>query len=561
MTLTQQKFNDLERDIDDTGKALNTKAIITPRFGDKFKSLPLAVQEVIETGGFEPFKTEVQLLASIPVLTKKAAKALDTKKIWLWENGAWTDTGLSELDLAKEFAIENLDEKVGRSSVKDIIPLVVDSNKKIPIWLNKGKLSFAGIHPDSAKQVADEIRIGLIKGTSIIPLVVDQNGKIPVWLNNGKLEFAGITQEAVNLIASLISLPVPDIKTAIKTSTDGRTLTEWRAKSAKLKTGQQTQLSIVITGDSWTEYTPIPAALTSLLREDYGTAGTGWINIGAWQNQIDDVAVSKTGTWSIFDISATTALPQYGCGPDGQTAISSTIGSKINVTNIKFGDQLTIFYGNSGGAFSYKLNANDAVNITSNTTNDSVEQVTISGLSGTNSLSIEVLSGTVAIHGFHLRKTTGFGVEVNKVGNSGATGEDYTRVSPLYQQKYSSLLAPDVVFIILGTNDYRLGKSVASYKSSITKIIEGYRSIKPNCAVILLAPARSNASELTPLIKFRDAVFELAQELSGEYYNMYDDWNSYIAEKNNGMWVDDLHVTNAGAYRIAKRVYNLFLGD
>ena len=100
MTLTQQKFNDLERDIDDTGKALNTKAIITPRFGDKFKSLPLAVQEVIETGGFEPFKTEVQLLASIPVLTKKAAKALDTQKIWLWENGVWTDMGLSEYDLA-----------------------------------------------------------------------------------------------------------------------------------------------------------------------------------------------------------------------------------------------------------------------------------------------------------------------------------------------------------------------------------------------------------------------------------------------------------------------------
>src|SRR5690606_24986457 len=53
--------------------------------------------------------TEAQLLASIPILKKKAAKALNTGKVWLWENGTWKDTGLSELDQAKTHATSKAD--------------------------------------------------------------------------------------------------------------------------------------------------------------------------------------------------------------------------------------------------------------------------------------------------------------------------------------------------------------------------------------------------------------------------------------------------------------------
>lgn len=104
--LTDEDFANAKRDINDIGESVNIEKIITPRFGNPYKSLPLAVKEVIETGGFEPFATEALLLASVPILTKKAAKALDTKKIWIWEGGAWADTGLSDLDLAKEYTLE-----------------------------------------------------------------------------------------------------------------------------------------------------------------------------------------------------------------------------------------------------------------------------------------------------------------------------------------------------------------------------------------------------------------------------------------------------------------------
>ncbi len=70
----------------------------------------------METGGFEPFLTEAQLLASTPTISPKAAKALDTK-IWYWGKyesetvDSWHDTGLSELDQANDFTKERIDLK------------------------------------------------------------------------------------------------------------------------------------------------------------------------------------------------------------------------------------------------------------------------------------------------------------------------------------------------------------------------------------------------------------------------------------------------------------------
>lgn len=130
--ITQQKLSNLDRDIADAGKALNTKATITPRYGASFKSLPMAVQEVIETGGFEPFQTEAQLLASSPTLTKKASYALDTHKIWLWVNGAWSNTGLSQKEQAEK-AVFNHERFIASNenmigSLNESIGFYIDAN-------------------------------------------------------------------------------------------------------------------------------------------------------------------------------------------------------------------------------------------------------------------------------------------------------------------------------------------------------------------------------------------------------------------------------------------------
>ncbi len=54
MALTPETFQNLERDIDDTGKTPNTDAVIIPRYGAPYKSLPMVSRE-----GEEKFNTAV----------------------------------------------------------------------------------------------------------------------------------------------------------------------------------------------------------------------------------------------------------------------------------------------------------------------------------------------------------------------------------------------------------------------------------------------------------------------------------------------------------------------
>lgn len=117
-------INNAMNDCGKIDEALNEKKMVKPRRGSEFKSLPLAIQEVMETGGFEPFATEAQLLASRPVLTKKASYALDTHNIFLWESGDWKNTGLSALAQMKQLLdqkTEVLQEGAQPFSIKDSV--------------------------------------------------------------------------------------------------------------------------------------------------------------------------------------------------------------------------------------------------------------------------------------------------------------------------------------------------------------------------------------------------------------------------------------------------------
>lgn len=66
-----------------------------------------ALKILAETGGFKPFLTETEREAYISELPRFIAKVKETSKVWWYEEGVWTDTGLSELDQAINFANAN----------------------------------------------------------------------------------------------------------------------------------------------------------------------------------------------------------------------------------------------------------------------------------------------------------------------------------------------------------------------------------------------------------------------------------------------------------------------
>ncbi|MDV7704994.1 SGNH/GDSL hydrolase family protein [Acinetobacter pittii] len=507
------------------------------------------VEQVIADGLLEGFITEAELLASRPTVLKKYAKAEDTKAIWFWnkpegapDGNYWENTGLSELEQAKNYT----DEKVGSGPTKGIIPLAVDEVGNVPIWLDDGAFDFA-----------NSKALGKSERSSIIPLVVDEAGNVPVWLEDGSLGFSTLSLDTFNFLTNYFQSRKYQTNVFMgqrPINTDSASLRQWKAKVAKIKSGITEQLRVVLAGDSWAEHSTIATELKTILQTAYGEAGSGWINLGTERNMLDSITITYSSGWTVNDLDSTSAAFPYGCGPDGFTRTSTTAGSTITLANLTKGDQLTVFFGNTGGVFSYTING-----VETNVTANSAKKVQIS-LNSSTSVILKVISGNICFFGMHLRKTTGSGVEFNKVGNGNSTGQDYLKISPAGQAEVSSFLNPDVLIIILGTNDYRRGHSVANYQAGIMAMIDGFKSASPNCAVILIAPAQTSVtSPPIPLVNFVEAAWELIYYRQTEVYNMFDDWGSYILENSNGQWADTLHVSKSGAYRLSRKIFKTFL--
>ncbi|MDQ8953472.1 serine hydrolase [Acinetobacter rudis] len=107
--VTAQKLKDADKDCDALDQAISggDSEYVKTRRGKEYPTMPNAIRQIMENGGFMPFATEAELLAYMPNISPSAAKAMDTKKVWLWKDNGWHDTGLSELEQAKDFANAN----------------------------------------------------------------------------------------------------------------------------------------------------------------------------------------------------------------------------------------------------------------------------------------------------------------------------------------------------------------------------------------------------------------------------------------------------------------------
>lgn len=100
--LTPEKFENLNRDIEDTGKAINIIGIITPRYGEPFKSLPLVSKEAENRGGFISAPNLTALQAIVPSYNWQLARDDSTGDEYRWNpasspNAKWEPTGRNYL--------------------------------------------------------------------------------------------------------------------------------------------------------------------------------------------------------------------------------------------------------------------------------------------------------------------------------------------------------------------------------------------------------------------------------------------------------------------------------
>nr|WP_085841867.1 GDSL-type esterase/lipase family protein [Klebsiella quasipneumoniae] len=342
-------------------------------------------------------------------------------------------------------------------------------------------------------------------------------------------------------------------------NTTGATAWKFRAKKSKLELSLPSKLKIGFTGDSWTEHNTIPQVFADYFYSKYGKSGDGWIQLNIDNpNQINGIVLNRNG-WAVYDASGN-AVPAFPTAMDGMYIYTNTTTSTLTISNL-FSSSVQIFYYDNNGAFRYSLNGGTPVIVTGSGTNKIVS-VTISGLdvavATTISIDSAVNAGTVVIYGFY-SEGTGNGVEINKMGNGGITAPQYIKTLPFLSQT-GAVVAPDMLIMIIGTNDFRTSVTLQAFRDSLASWIEAWKAIIPDSSIIMVAPPQCNASGANPLSSFRDVMREVAINEGVEFYSMYDCMNTSYAKSNaQGLWKDNLHLSNVGARFLLNQLNKYFL--
>ncbi|BFM82979.1 hypothetical protein JUNP543_1300 [Acinetobacter baumannii] len=118
--ITEEKMQNLDRDIEDAGKTPNTDAVIIPRYGEPYKSFPMvsregeegfnaAIQKIEKEGGFISAPTLAALQAITPTYNHQVGRDDSTGNEYRWNPAAtptplWEPTGRNFLNDSKAYA-------------------------------------------------------------------------------------------------------------------------------------------------------------------------------------------------------------------------------------------------------------------------------------------------------------------------------------------------------------------------------------------------------------------------------------------------------------------------
>ncbi len=468
------------------------------------------------------------------------------------------------VDEASDSAKEALEKVPEEKVMPALVPVVRDMAGNVPIYLENGELDAKAVTGSFSDKVAGK---GTVIPTlaemvqkekispQLVPLFKDDAGMVPVYLVDGRLAVKGIDSSFVDLVyAALIGLFQPNQK-----YTDARTAWRWRTAKTKYKLSVTSKLKVGFTGDSWTEKKAIPQMMANILYSEYSKAGEGWINFASANGDTLNGMSFNISGWTTYDASETTAAPTYGCALDGLCLYATGTAARITLNAVS-ATGLSIYYKDTTGTFRYTIDGGTPIVVTGAGTGN-VTKVDITGLAnGTHQLVIDLTGNadTVVIYGVYATISSN-GVEIQKFGNANITADGYTKVLGNISY-FAQQLNPDIIFMIIGTNDYRLGRTLSNFYTALTSWVQAYKAALPDTALVLIAPPQCNASGSYPLSSYRDVMRQVANENHVEFFSLYDDFPAAYATANTyGLWNDALHLNNNGADFLSRQLYKFFL--
>lgn len=346
-------------------------------------------------------------------------------------------------------------------------------------------------------------------------------------------------------------------------------LRETKQRLQKLKLAENAQLKIAIHGTSTTQLgiryiTP----LTTELIAEYGDAGGGWLGFGftATPSSNGNVRSSiytyaRTGTWTSDYYSSLSA--------DLSTVESSTAGSRLTLggqagTPVLSGIDLH-WVATSNGVIRYSWNGGSSwTTLNVQGTLGTVNIATLTGhpTTGTFSLILEVVSGSVILGGLNI-KSTANGVQVHKLGNSGGRLQHLAEINNAEWIKTIINLSPNVFFLFHGGNDQDTGRTPVQFADNMRTVIDRIKVALPACDIGIIMPPAVVEPRSPALSLYTAEALKVAKEKKVAFIDLqkvFGDDPSEYSSTSPRPWFnsDDVHPEpSTGGRAIVSALYRL----
>ncbi|MBK2547019.1 SGNH/GDSL hydrolase family protein [Klebsiella variicola] len=445
------------------------------------------------------------------------------------------------------------------------VPVLHDKNDTVPLWLDKGVLDAPGLGPllqSFVAKIPNEWAQKYLTQKNLsprfFPIIHDENDMVPLWLDKGLLDAAGLGPVLQGFIKKLVGNSQGGTASADKYFIQGD-LYKFIFKRGRVFSGDAVSLNVGLAGDSWTERNTIPKSLIDVLGGNY--KDPGFISCSTRTDGVMAGISLAVKNFTKYDGgSNNNNPPPYGCGPDGNGYYNNNTVGSLDWTGITATD-LSVFYYDGSGSFTITIDG--GVPITINGGNTGVaKKYDISGLSATaHSVTIQSLGvGVVSILCMYGKNSAvRSGLTVSRMGNGGAIASDFFNFSE-WITPVAKHLDLDLLFVILGTNDFRLSKGTAQYKNGLVKIITQYRAATPGICICLVSPGHCYGSGTPDLSEYDAVMRELAVEYNVNFISGYQLFPKTY-DNSGGAWDDTLHLSRKGAFILTRTMKDKFFQE
>ncbi|HBZ1093835.1 TPA: GDSL family lipase [Klebsiella pneumoniae] len=463
---------------------------------------------------------------------------------------------------------ETIDKKLNQRLVpgqylSTWFPVFFDRNRNVYAWFDGGRWDVADFGAN-ARTIIESVPNAWAQkflpqgdySPNYFPFVHDRNGNVYAWFHNGMYDGYGFGPNIEKYILNLVG--------GASAKSDSSFIEgdqyKFNFKKGRVFSGQAASVNTAFYGDSWDEKSTIPQSLINVLGGIY--KDPAWISCS---NRTDGVMagispVVATNFTKYDGGSNNTNPPPYGFGPDGNGYYNNNTVGSLAWTGITATD-LSVFYYDGSGSFTITIDGGTPVTVNGANTG-AAKKHDISGLSATaHSVMIQSLgSGVVSILGMYGKNSAvRSGVTVSRMGNGGAIGSDFFNFSE-WIKPVTQYLDIDLLFVILGTNDFRLSKGTTQYRNGLVEIITKFREATPGICICLVSPGHCNATGTPALSEYDTVMRELAVEYNVNFISGYQLFPKTY-DNSNGAWEDGLHLSSLGAYILTNKIKNEFFQE